>query len=114
MWGSCPSEAALHARIATTAERAALEAGFRRSKLTPYWRDALRLSNPCISRIDSNWGAAMAAFRSGAKGVIWFKHTTKWTVTRETLFGGGTRPPARIVLSLASCVGYSAPEYEGS
>ena len=110
----CPSEAALHARIANAAEQAALEASFRTSKLTPYWRDAHRLANPCISRVDSTWAAAMATFRSGAKGVIWFKHGRKWTVVRETLFGGGTRPPPRIVLSLASCAGYSAAEYEGS
>jgi hypothetical protein len=111
---TCPSEAALHARTANVAERAALEASFRTSKLTPYWHDVHRLANPCISRIDAGWAAATATFRSGAKGVIWFKRAATWTVARETLFGGGTRPPARIVLSLASCVGYSAPEYEGS
>ncbi len=111
---TCPPEAALHARKANAAERAALEASFRSSKLTPYWRDAHALANPCISRLNSAWAAAMASFRSGAKGVVWFKRGSRWTVARETLFGGGTRPPARIVLSLASCVGYSAPEYEGS
>jgi hypothetical protein len=110
----CPNEAALHARTATAAEHAALEASFRTSKLTPYWRDTHQLVNPCISRVDSTWAAATATFSSGAKGVIWFKHGSKWTVARETLFGGGTRPPPRIVLSLASCAGYSAAEYEGS
>jgi hypothetical protein len=111
---ACPPEAALHARKANDAELAALEATFRSSKLTPYWRDARRLANPCISRLDSAWAAATATFRSGSKGVIWFKHGGTWKVARETLFGGGTLPPPRIVLSLASCVGYSAPEYEGS
>jgi hypothetical protein len=110
----CPSEAALHARVATAAEQAALETSFRSSKLTPYWHDAHRLANPCISRVDSAWAAATATFRSGAKGVIWFRHGARWTVARETLFGGGTRPPPRIVLSLASCAGYSAAEYEGT
>jgi hypothetical protein len=110
----CPSAAALHARIATVTEQAALEASFRSSKLTPYWRDAHRLANPCISRVDSTWAAATATFSSGAKGVIWFRRRSTWAVVRETLFGGGTRPPPRIVLSLASCVGYSAAEYEGS
>jgi hypothetical protein len=111
---ACPPEAALHARKANVTELAALEASFRSSKLTPYWRDAHSLVNPCVSRLNSAWAAATATFRSGSKGVIWFKHTDNWTVARETLFGGGTLPPPRIVLSLASCVGYSAPEYEGS
>jgi hypothetical protein len=110
----CPSGAALHARTATAAEQAALEASFRSSKLTPYWRDTHQLVNPCVSRVDSTWAAATATFSSGAKGVIWFKHGSTWAVARETLFGGGTRPPPRIVLSLASCAGYSAAEYEGS
>jgi hypothetical protein len=110
----CPSEAALHGRTATDAEKVALEASFRSSKLTPYWRDTHQLANQCISRVDSTWAAATATFRSGAKGVIWFKHGTRWTVARETLLNGGTKPPPRIVLSLASCAGYSAAEYEGS
>jgi hypothetical protein len=110
----CPSEAALHGRTATSAEVTALEVSFRSSKLTAYWRGARPLTNVCISRIDSTWAAATATFRSGAKGVIWFKHGSKWTVARETLLNSGTRPPPRIVLSLASCAGYSAAEYEGS
>ena len=111
---TCPSEAALHGRTATAAEQAALQASFRSSKLTPYWRDARPLTNMCISRVDSTRAAATATFRSGAKGVVWFKHASKWTVARETLLSGGTKPPPRIVLSLASCAGYSAAEYEGS
>ncbi len=110
---TCPSEAALHARVASAAEQAALEAGFRASKLTPYWRDAVGLANTCISRVDSTWAAALAKFRSGSKGVVWFKRTGTWTVVSETLFGGGRLPPPRIVLSLASCVGYNAAEYSG-
>jgi len=110
----CPSEAALHGRTATAAEVTALEASFRSSKLTAYWRDARPLTNVCISRVNSAWAGATATFRSVAKGVIWFKHGSKWTVVRETLLNSGTRPPPRIVLSLASCVGYSAAEYEGT
>ena len=110
---SCPSAAALHARTATTAEKAALTAAFHASKLTPYSRDATGLVDGCVSRVDANWAAALAKFKSGTKGVVWFKRAGSWTVSAETLFGGGRLPPPRIVLSLASCAGYNAAEYTG-
>jgi hypothetical protein len=110
---ACPSEAALHARLASTAEQAALVASFHSSKLTPYWRDAVGLANVCVSRINPNWAAALAKYRSGSKSFIWFKRDGAWTVAAETLAGGGKLPPPRVVLSLASCVGYNAAEYEG-
>ena len=111
---TCPSEAALHGRLASTAEQAALVASFHSSKLTPYWRDAVRLANVCISRVDANWAAALAKYRSGSKSFIWFKRAGGgWAVAAETLVGGGKLPPPRVVLSLASCVGYNAAEYQG-
>ena len=103
----CPGFAALHARTASAAELAELVASFHSSKLTRYWRDALGLVNPCISRLDGSWAAAVARFPD-TSGVIWFR---KGAVVHETLFGGGTLLPPKIVLSLAACVGYNAAEY---
>ena len=110
---SCPSAAALRGRRATATEASVLTAAFRSSKLTPYSRDAIGLVNICISRIDSNWAAALAKFKTGAKGVIWFRRAGSWSAAAETIFGGGHLPPPRIVLSLASCTGYNAAEYSG-
>jgi hypothetical protein len=104
---TCPSAAALHARVASGDELARLTVGFRSSKLTRYWRDATGLVRPCVSRVDPSWSAVIAKFPE-TKGVIWFR---KGAVVHETLFGGGTLPPPKIVLSLAACVGYNAAEY---
>jgi hypothetical protein len=109
---ACPGFAALHGRPATTAELNGMEAAFRKSPFTRYWRDAKRLSDVCVSRLDASWAAARAAFPD-TSGVIWFRHRRRWTVAYESLFGGGALPPPKIVLSLAACAGYNAAEYSG-
>ena len=109
---ACPGFAALHGRPATADELTGLEAAFRKSPLTRYWRDAKRLANVCVSRLDSTWAAARATFPD-TSGVIWFRRAGPWKVAYESLFGGGSVPPPRIVLSLAACAGYNAAEYGG-
>jgi hypothetical protein len=108
----CPGPAALHARPATSAEVQSLVAAFRKSPLTRYWRDAQRLANVCVSRLDASWAAALAKFPD-TSGVIWFRRAGAWTVAHETPFGGGALPPPRIVLSLAACTRYNSAEYGG-
>jgi len=109
---ACPGFAALHGKRADAEELAALTAAFRSSRFTRYWRDASRLANPCISRVDPRWAAARATFPN-TSGVIWFRRARVWAVAYETLFGLGKLPPPRIVLSLAACTGYNAAEYGG-
>jgi hypothetical protein len=45
-------------------------------------------------------------------GAVWFRRDP-WRVAFETVAGRGTLPSSRVVLSLASCVGYNADEYGG-
>ena len=107
----CPGFAALHARAASTDEVALLRRALR-SKITPYWRDVRRLNHPCVSRLDANWAAAELVF-ADATGIAWFRRGGSWRVVAETLIGHGALPPPHIVLSLATCVGYDAGEYNG-
>lgn len=107
---TCPSAKALHARPASAAVVAELGSSLETSKLTPYWRDAKALRPACVSRLNANWAAAQARF-SGSSAVIWFERKGAWRPVYESVIGGGTPPPASVLLSLASCVGYSAAEY---
>jgi hypothetical protein len=107
----CPSWAAVHGRVATGSEKAHLVEAFRRSPLTrPYERSA-RVTSTCVSRVDPRFAAAWIDLRSTG-GVVWFRRGP-WRVAFETVISRGTLPSPRVVLSLASCVGYNAAQYGG-
>jgi hypothetical protein len=109
---SCPSAAGLHGRRATAAVLAAIEAGFRTSRVTPY-ASSSHLSHVCVSRLDPRWAAAAAVSEvSGVTTFVWFRQATRWVPTFDSISRGGAPPPA-VVLSLASCVGYNPAEYGG-
>jgi hypothetical protein len=104
----CPPAAKLHARAATKAELATITAAFHRSRVTPYAKTSTGLTHVCVSRIDQTWAAAVAGFNSGASVYVFFE---KGKPVFESLLQQGTPPPARVVLSLASCVGYNPADY---
>jgi hypothetical protein len=106
----CPSWAALHGRVATRSEKAQLVEAFRRSALAPYQRSA-RVTRTCVSRVESRYAAAWIDLKSTG-GVVWFRRGP-WRVAFETVGSRGTLPSPRVVLSLASCVGYNAAQYGG-
>jgi hypothetical protein len=108
---SCPPPAALHARAATKVERKGILAGFRSSDLTPYSKNALSLSPLCVSRVNRSWAGGVASFESGSTVYIFFRHTKGWKPVFESLLQQTPLPPAAIVLSLASCVGYNPADY---
>jgi hypothetical protein len=108
---SCPPAPALHARAATAAERKGILAGFRSSDLTPFAKNALRLSPLCVSRVNQSWAGGVASFESGSTVYIFFRHTKGWKPVFESLLQQTPLPPAAIVLSLASCVGYNPADY---
>lgn len=110
---SCPPPAKLHARTATPAQQALIHKGFVASKMTPYARTSTGLAHICVSALDPSWAAAAATFSSGGSVYIWFKHGTTWTPAFESLIQTGSPPPASIVLSLASCVGYNPADFGG-
>jgi hypothetical protein len=108
---TCPPPRALHARRATSAESAALLTVFRHDPLTRKVRGApgLHLAHTCVSRLDTRWAGAIAEFPDTGM-VVWFHKTQSgWHVARFDR--SGTLPPRAIILSLASCVGYSAAQY---
>jgi hypothetical protein len=108
---SCPPPSALHARMATAAERRGILAGFRSSDLTPYAKTALALSHVCVSRVNQGWAGGVASFESGSTVYIFFRHTRGWRPVFESLLQQTSLPPSAIVLSLASCVGYNPADY---
>ncbi len=108
---SCPPPPALHARAATKVERKGILAGFRSSDLTPYSKNALSLSPLCVSRVNRSWAGGVASFESGSTVYIFFRHTKGWKPVFESLLQQTPLPPAAIVLSLASCVGYNPADY---
>lgn len=106
---ACPPWRELHGRIANVTERDALIAAARATNRLP----SSHLTHACISRVESRWAAAAIEFRSTG-GFAWFlRRDDKWTLRYESFAFTGTRPPSRIVLSLASCVGYQSAEYGG-
>jgi hypothetical protein len=108
---TCPPPRALHARRATSAESAAFLTVFRHDPLTRKVRGAsgLHLAHTCVSRLDTRWAGAIAELPDTGI-VVWFHKTqTGWHVARFDR--SGTLPPRAIILSLASCVGYSAAQY---
>jgi hypothetical protein len=109
---TCPSRARLYARRATAAELAAVQAGFRTSRLTPY-APSSRLGHVCVSRLDPRWAAAAAVSDiSGAITFVWFRHGARWAPTYDSTSRSGAPPPG-VVLSLASCVGYNPADFGG-
>jgi hypothetical protein len=107
----CPSWAAVHGRVATRGERTHLVEAFRRSPLTrPYERSA-RVTRVCVSRADPRFAAAAIDLTSTG-AFVWFRRDP-WHVAFETVSSRGTLPSPRVVLSLASCVGYNAAQYGG-
>jgi hypothetical protein len=106
----CPSWAAVHGRVATRGERTQLVAALHRSALT---RDYPRSSvtRVCVSRADPRFAAAAIDLTS-TEAFVWFRRDP-WRVAFETVSRRGTLPSPRIVLSLASCVGYNAAQYGG-
>jgi hypothetical protein len=108
---SCPPASALHARMATRAERKGILRGFRRSELTPYAKSAISLAPLCVSRINPTWAGGLASFESGSTVYIFFRHVRVWKPVFESLLQQTPLPPHSIVLSLASCVGYNPADY---
>lgn len=109
---TCPNQKALKARSATKSEIGLLVQTFKTSPLTRYWRDSTGLKRACVSRLNGQWAAAQAQF-PGTAAILWFKRSSQWQVVYETIVGRGTLPPPSVVLSLASCVGYSAADFGG-
>jgi len=108
---SCPPPSVLHARMASAAEKKLILAGFRHSDLTPYAKNALSLSHVCVSRANGSWAGGVASFKSGSTVYIFFKHSKGWKPVFESLLQQAPLPPAAVVLSLASCVGYNPADY---
>ena len=107
----CPPAADLHARAATSAELGLIDAGFQSSVLTPYARTSTGLKRVCVSDADPSWAAGLAGFPSGSFVYVFFKHGRGWRPVFDSLLQQGTPPPAGVVLSLASCVGYNPADY---
>jgi hypothetical protein len=109
----CPPAALLRARAASAAQLEALRAGFRASALTPYASSSSGLSHACLSRLSPGWAAAFADFASGGAVLVFFRERERWKPVFESLRGDGALPPSRVVLSLASCVGFNPADYGG-
>jgi hypothetical protein len=107
---ACPPAKAVKAKVATESVGDQLLASLEASTLTPWWRDAKFLKPACVSRLNTHWAAAQARF-SGSSAVIWFQRKEAWRPVYESVSGRGKLPPDSVLLSLASCVGYSAPDY---
>ena len=105
----CPSEAALHARTATAAEQAALEASFRSSKLTPYWRDTHQLANPVhlACRLDVGGGNGDVPLGCEGRDLVqaWEQvdGRARNAVRRRDAAAASDRVVARVVRGLQRC-----------
>lgn len=106
----CPPWSAVHGRPTNEPEARALTQAFWESALAQRYPARTRLDQTCISRLDRRWAAGRADLGS-TSGVVWFERGRTWQVAYETVFRTGHRPGRRIVLSLASCVGYQAADY---
>jgi len=105
---ACPAWRALHARHAFPVEKHELVAALSRKYGVD---DAHRvIRNPCVSRIDPNWAAATISAREHwDPAQFWFhQRAGRWRVAYAPPYGARGRPSGSILLSLASCVGYSA------
>jgi hypothetical protein len=107
----CPSWAAVHGRVGTRSERTQLVEAFHRSAPTRDYPRATRVTRVCVSRADPRFAAAATDLAS-TEGFVWFQRDP-WRVAFETVSRRGTLPGPRVVLSLASCVGYNAAQYGG-
>jgi hypothetical protein len=107
----CPPYRALHARRASPAVRKALTAALLADptiKANGGPSSRVRVWNLCVSRLDSHWAAANVAFPDTGL-VAWFHQVAgRWHVFLSWRL---PYPPHAPVLSLASCVGYSAAEF---
>jgi hypothetical protein len=109
----CPPPAKLRARPAGRSELRLITRGFGHSDRTPYARTSTGLAHVCISRADATWAGAIAEFDSGARIYVFFHYGRKhWTPRFESLLQQGARPPALVLLSLASCVGFNPSDYD--
>lgn len=107
----CPSWAAVHGRVATGSERTQLVEALHQSALTRDYPRSARMIRVCVSRADPRFAAAAIDLTS-TEGFVWFRRDP-WRVAFETVSRRGTLPSPRVVLSLASCVGYNAAQYGG-
>jgi hypothetical protein len=108
---SCPPAAVLHARTATVSELAQMKRSFLHSKVTPYAKTST-LSEACVSKLNPHWAAAVSLSRvSGGTTYVWFELGKKWRPVFESFAQLGSPPPHKVMLSLASCVGYNPADY---
>ena len=97
---------------ATRVERKGILAGFRSSDLTPVREEGARALATSASRgANRSWAGGVASFESGSTVYVFFQHTKGWQPVFESLLQQTPLPPAAIVLSLASCVGYNPADY---
>ena len=109
----CPPASLLRARAATPAEVKLIVHGFHHSKLTPYASNSTGLRHVCVSSANDAWAGGVAEFRSGAAIFVFFRHRVdRWQPRFESLLQQGPRPPAIVLLSLATCVGYNPSDYD--
>jgi hypothetical protein len=101
----CPPERALHARRASARERSLLRATFLRSRATI----GMHLERVCISRLDPSWAAA-EALSVDTGWTVWFHDVRGRWGTAKIDFKNPARYDA-VLLSLASCAGYSYSEF---
>jgi len=108
---SCPPAAVLHARTATATELAQMKRSFLHSKVTPYAKTST-LSEACVSKLNPHWAAAVSLSRvSGGTTFVWFELGKKWRPVFESFAQIGAPPPHKVMLSLASCVGYNPADF---
>lgn len=108
----CPPYQALHARRAgrpiEKTVTAALQADPTVRRNGGDMPGSLRISNVCVSRLDSHWAGASLSFPD--TGLYAWLHliSNRWHVL---LSWGAQRPPRTEILALAACVGYSAADF---
>jgi hypothetical protein len=109
----CPPASLLRARRATQAEAKLIVRGFHHSNLTPYAHNSTGLRHVCVSSANQSWAGGVAEFDSGASIYVFFQHGgNRWQPRFESLLQQGPRPPAIVLLSLATCVGYNPSDYD--
>ena len=106
---ACPGRRALHARAASEVEKNELAAALQRRYGTQA-SSHMTIARPCVSRLDPNWASATIAATGNVDSAnIWFQRKTgRWAVAYSPPYAKRGRPSDAIILSLASCVGYSA------
>lgn len=106
----CPGWRALHARRVGRGEKRVLASVFMTDRRTSRYVPArAHLAYACVSRVNGRWAAAVAEFPD--TGIVVFFHRTRSRWRVAYIDRQGALPRRAIVLSLASCVGYSAAQY---